>query len=403
MIAGLLAATLSIASPSGGGAAGGTPEAHPWRARSTLQPGIEVWTNDRDHFRRGDRVYAYFRTATDGYVSVFRVDTDGRVRFLFPREPWEDNFVRGGRQYAVDDPYLSGRHAFVVDDYPGQGYLFAVASLDPFRYGALVSNDHWDYRAVAQNGRITGDPYVALTLLIDQIVEPGYAKYSYDVFPYFVERRYGYPRFLCYDCHSYVAYPVWDPYREWCGTFRIVIYDAPYYYPAHTYPATQVVYSQPRRPEPRFVFKERRPSDPYVTTERRRPANQPAGRRPADRGVTGRDLGGVGRVPAPATRRPESRGSSILRRMLGDKPARSDTRAKQRREVLPQAKPQLERRSPQRAVAPQRSNDPRRAVGARPAATKRRPTVTSGTRKSPPRRRIHPSTTSSGRTRQPTR
>ena len=31
----------------------------------------------------------------------FRVDSDGRVRVLFPRDPWEDNFVRGGQEFEV--------------------------------------------------------------------------------------------------------------------------------------------------------------------------------------------------------------------------------------------------------------------------------------------------------------
>ena len=30
------------------------------------------------------------------HVTVFRVDTDGRLRVLFPREPWGDTYVRDG-------------------------------------------------------------------------------------------------------------------------------------------------------------------------------------------------------------------------------------------------------------------------------------------------------------------
>src|SRR3954468_23822246 len=99
------------------------------------RPRIELWTNRGDAavYTRGERVRLYFRLDQDAYVTVFRVDTDGRVRVLFPRDPWEDNFARGGRDFEVDGRAL-GTDAFSIDDYPGVGYLFAVASADPFTY-----------------------------------------------------------------------------------------------------------------------------------------------------------------------------------------------------------------------------------------------------------------------------
>jgi hypothetical protein len=133
------------------------------------------------------------------------VDTDGRVRVLFPSEPWEDNFARGGREFEVDGR-ASGGDAFTIDDYPGVGYLFAVASADPFVYDGIESGDHWDYRVIA-DGRVRGDPYVALTDLAQRIVPEGYSDWDYDIVSYNVERHYDYPRFLCYDCHTYVSYP----------------------------------------------------------------------------------------------------------------------------------------------------------------------------------------------------
>src|SRR5437867_4304800 len=103
---------------------------------------IEVWTN------RGDDAYAggqgarvFFRSEVDAYVTVLRVDTDGRVRVLFPLEPWEDTFARGGREYEIQGGYE--RDAFSIDDYPGVGYIFAVAAADPFVYDAFETGDHW--------------------------------------------------------------------------------------------------------------------------------------------------------------------------------------------------------------------------------------------------------------------
>jgi hypothetical protein len=261
-------------------------------------PSVELWTNHGhgEVLHRGNRVRVFFRTDDDAYVTVFRVDTDGRVRILHPDEPWEDNFARGGRAYEIDRRY--DNHAFVVDDYPGEGYLFAIATLDPFDYRQLARGDHWDYRAIAAGGRVTGDPYEALQVLADLMVPANYETYTYDVYTYYVERRYDYPRFLCYDCHTYAAYPYWDPYRDTCIRFRIVIYDDPYYYPARAYPATRVVYRPQVRLEPRFVFKDRSVTDAYVVRVRQRPSAEPASRRPDERGATG-DAGAAGTVRTP--------------------------------------------------------------------------------------------------------
>ena len=54
------------------------------------RPRIELSTDRGDAavYTRGERVRVYFRLDQDAFVTIFRVDTDGRVRVLFPREPW---------------------------------------------------------------------------------------------------------------------------------------------------------------------------------------------------------------------------------------------------------------------------------------------------------------------------
>lgn len=265
--------------------------------RTLYRPRVELWTTRGDAavYTRGERVRVFFKLDRDAFVTIFRVDTDGRVRVLFPREPWEDNFARGGREFEVEG--RSSDNAFSIDDYPGVGYVFAVAAADAFTYDAIESGDHWDYRVIA-DGRVRGDPYVALTDLAQRIVPEGYADWDYDVVSYNVEQRYNYPRFLCYDCHTYVSWPYWDPYNYSCIRFRIVVYDDPWYYPYRRYGGTRVVYGRPYRPQPRFIFKDwggRQPNrDGFVTRERERPANDNT-----RRGVTGRDIGGIGIIPPP--------------------------------------------------------------------------------------------------------
>jgi hypothetical protein len=261
---------------------------------------VSVWTDRGDDpYQTGRSARVYVRADRDAYVTILRVDTDGQIRVLFPRDPWEDNFVRGGREFEVQD--TRNDDAFDVDDYPGVGYIFAVASPDPFDYDAITSGDHWDYRVVS-DGRVRGDPYVALTDLAQRIVPENDNDWDYDLVPYYVERHYDYPRFLCYDCHSYASYSSWDPYAYSCVRFRIVVFDDPYYYPYRYYGGTRVVFTRPYRPDPRFIFKDRDGvgDDRFVThaRERERPVNDNT-----RRGVRGADIGGRGSIPVPETRR----------------------------------------------------------------------------------------------------
>ncbi len=295
------------------------------------RPRVEVWTDRGDSpYARGQRARVHFRADRDAYVTILRVDTDGRVRVLFPREPWEDNFARGGRDYEVEGG--SDRDAFYVDDYPGVGYVFGIAAADPFVYDRIQSRDHWDYRTIA-DGRVRGDPYVALTDLAERLVPDGYADWDYDIVPYYVQQHYDYPRFLCYDCHSYVSYPYWSPYDYTCVRFRIVVYDDPYYYPYRYYGGTRVVFARPYRPEPRFIFRDRQASDAFITRIGERPVNDDRRR---DVGVQGRDLGGIGVIPPPNIIPP--------RRRVGDEQVNDEVRSRDRRPTRPDQPAQPDRR-----------------------------------------------------------
>ena len=324
------------------------------------RPRVEIWTDRGDDpYASSQGVRVHFRTEQDAYVTILRIDTDGRVRVLFPREPWEDNFARGGRDYEV--PGRDSRDAFYVDDYPGVGYIFAVVAGDAFVYDALESHDHWDYRAIA-DGRIHGDPYVAVTDLAERIVPPAYGDWDYDLAPYYVQRHYDYPRFLCYDCHSPVNYSSWRPYDYSCVRFRIVVYDDPYYYPYRTYGATRVVFTRPLRPEPRFIFKDRQASDAFVTRVRARPLDDNQRREIGTRGRDPDRTGGV--APTHVEPRPRSitggqsderdRDRPRERRRQPDAPAQPAQRARPA-EPERQERPEPPRAEPRREAPPPKS------------------------------------------------
>jgi hypothetical protein len=187
-----------------------------------------------------------------------------------------------------------GGRAFVVDDDPGIGYLFAVASPRPLDFDHIARGDHWDYRAI-EGGRISGDPYVALADLAARIAPDD--DYDYDISPYYVERRYEYPRFVCYDCHAYAKYDEWDPYRQACARFRVVVYEDPRYYPYRSGRGRNVVLQRPHRPEPRYVFRDADPRREYVTRVYTGGAGEYRQRQVTGR--TSRDVGGPGSVPVP--------------------------------------------------------------------------------------------------------
>ena len=354
---------------------GGSVAAPPARqpATESYRPHVEIWTDRGDDpYSSGQGVHVHFRTEQDAYVTILRIDTDGRVRVLFPREPWEDNFARGGRDYEV--PGRDSPGAFYVDDYPGVGYVFAVVAGDAFVYDALESHDHWDYRVIA-DGRVHGDPYVAVTDLAERIVPAGYGDWDYDLAPYYVQRHYDYPRFLCYDCHSYVNYSSWSPYDYTCVRFRIVMFDDPYYYPYRTYGATRVVFTRPLRPEPRFIFKDRQASDAFVTRVRTRPVDDNQRR---EVGVRGRDLGGTGVIPPPTVRPRPRRGTGEQ----GDAARDRDQDRPRERALRP------DRPEPEQRARPDQPDHPERA-----APVERRDRPEKPDRQEPPGRRADPPVT----------
>ena len=232
-------------------------------------PDVELWVSGDNLFRRGDRARVYFRTDEDAFVTIVRIDTDGRVDILFPEDPYDNAEVRGGHTYRV---YGHGHESFVINDYPGLGYIFAIASWEPFDYERVSQGRHWDYRYAG--GRVHRDPYEAARDFAELLLVDTRAAYSFDVAEYHVERRVNYPRFLCYDCHAYRPYPVWNPYSHACVKFRIVVWDDPYYYPYRRYGGRRVVYVRERVREPRYEFKElprgTRPSDATLVEHRRR-------------------------------------------------------------------------------------------------------------------------------------
>ena len=295
---------------------------------------VTIWTDRDEPYRRGQGARVYLSADDDAHLAVFRVDTDGRLRVLFPHEPWGDTFVPAGRTLEVSG--LRGGRSFMVDDDPGIGYLLAVASPDRLDFDDITRGDWWDYRLI-DGGRLRGDPYVLLVDLAQRITRG--ADYHYDIAPYYVGRHYDYPRFVCYDCHAVASYDEWDPYDRACRRFRLEIYADASAYPYRQGRGRDVV--APGRGIARYVFRDADPRRDYVT---RVPKPREAARGEAGEPVRGaEDVGGRGTVPAPGIR-------SLGRRTF-DQPA---PELRPARPPVEDGRPQAGERRPEGRQVPER-------------------------------------------------
>jgi len=255
------------------------------------QPAIDarVWFDRGEDplLDTGDRVRLYYRSAQDAYVAIFHIDTDGQTQLVFPTDPGQTHYVRGGRDYRV----RFGRSQYwYVDDQPGMGYFFILASATPMDFSQIPYSRYdrdWDLTRIGSE--VYSDPYLAMDDYVATLVPDWeYGDYGLDYAQYSVEGRHEFPRFMCYDCHAYRPFYSWNPYAYSCSTFRVVVWDDPFYYPQTRYGGDHVVMAG-RRPgtRPRFEFKERGGDDHETSplVQRREGPQRTAKRRSSNGGV----------------------------------------------------------------------------------------------------------------------
>ena len=83
-------------------------------------PNVDVWFEQGNEFDRGEPGRVLYSGDAGSYVTVLRVDTDGRVTVLSPSQPNSRSKYAGGRS-GIGIP-------FQADPVEGVGYVFAVAS-----------------------------------------------------------------------------------------------------------------------------------------------------------------------------------------------------------------------------------------------------------------------------------
>lgn len=116
---------------------------------------VEVWPDHSDEeYYSGDNITIYFRASRDCFVSIYSIDTRGRVNLLFPAEPGQDNFIYGGITYRL--PGENDDYDLEVTGPEGFEYLQIIASREKidvpnwYHNSGLVSdaadmNEYMDY------------------------------------------------------------------------------------------------------------------------------------------------------------------------------------------------------------------------------------------------------------------
>jgi len=134
-------------------------------------PPITISLNSGGQYNRGEYAQAQFRAAADGYVLILQTDQNGRIRVLFPLDPGDDNFIRGGKTYKVVG--RDNRGSFYLDQAGGSGMVYAAWSKSPFRFTDFVRGDHWDYTMFDQFNA-ADDPESQLTDFVLNLTNLGF-------------------------------------------------------------------------------------------------------------------------------------------------------------------------------------------------------------------------------------
>jgi hypothetical protein len=183
-------------------------------------PDVDVWFDGGNEFDRGGPGRVMYSGDAGSYVTLLRVDTDGRMSVLSPRNPNDRSRYAGSR----DGTALS----FQADPTEGVGYVFAIASRTPFDFRNYRGRGNsWDTGRLGERGMV--DPFE----IADRFARSSVGRrgaYSIAYAPYEIGRggrgRASYQRGVRYD-DSFGGYAEgysdpWgaSPYRRGYDDFR---------------------------------------------------------------------------------------------------------------------------------------------------------------------------------------
>ena len=190
-------------------------------AAQTLRVALWLDRDEDEIYQRGDEQRVGFQTNEDAYAVVYRIDTDGMVTVLWPRDRLDDGFVFGGHEYR-----LPGREsaALRINEQEGEGYVQAIVSRYPFDLRALELDFLQDAGGTRVDFRVAGDPFLAMNEVnyaITGLEDAGDHVITNHV-RYYVHKRVDHPRYLCMQCHTEDSVR-YDPYEGHCIDRKSVV------------------------------------------------------------------------------------------------------------------------------------------------------------------------------------
>ena len=162
------------------------------RADTAEAPTVEVSLEGTRTYAFGAPVRVSFRVSEDAYVVVARVDAEGHLTLLSPASRTMGTAVPGGRDIQVRG--RRGAASFYATDRIGGGFIFALASFDPFDLSRLGLRDFDRFVTGTYVGRPSrvyiGDPHRVVTRFASMISFSDESLFDYAVDYYNVDAPY---------------------------------------------------------------------------------------------------------------------------------------------------------------------------------------------------------------------
>jgi hypothetical protein len=144
-------------------------------------PVVDVWL-DQFTYVSGQRIRASFESENGAYITIVRVTTDGRLYVLYPRRPDQQRRYASNRDNS-EIPF-TGEPAYYVNEPPGTGFVFAIASFDRFDYSRYSWGSQWRDPRLAT---YLADPFAVVNSFVNQTLDVRSA-YTFDYEQYEVNR-----------------------------------------------------------------------------------------------------------------------------------------------------------------------------------------------------------------------
>jgi hypothetical protein len=135
---------------------------------------VDVWVDRGDGgvYRPGDKLYVYFKSDRDCYLTLIDFPPQGGVTIIFPNAYHSNNFVRANRIYRIPAP--SYGFDFIVEGPPGTEVIKAIATLGRINLTPRALSEYGGYEEsgfaeVAKNDMEGADFVEALAVKVKPV------------------------------------------------------------------------------------------------------------------------------------------------------------------------------------------------------------------------------------------